>query len=173
MAHWASVHSSVLVGCVLLAGAMSVSAQAPPLERMDLVMRSVPDGPIAHINGASIPRAEFMRVYRMEVLRAAAARGSAEAVDDRLRIGLGLRVLSNLVNQELLYQEAKKKNLTIPGVESLEGKASFNFVEAPLHFVVAVLAREAKMNFIVGPDVNGTVTVATHEPAPIKQLLTL
>lgn len=66
-----------------------------------------------------------------------------------------------------------QKNLSIPGVEGLEGKASFNIVEAPLHFVVAVLAREAKMNFIVGPDVSGTVTVATHEPAPVKQLFAL
>ncbi|MBN9414896.1 MAG: hypothetical protein J0I12_05620 [Candidatus Eremiobacteraeota bacterium] len=66
-----------------------------------------------------------------------------------------------------------QKNLVIPGVETLEGKASFNFVGAPLHFVVAVLAREAKLNFIVGPDVNGTVTMATHEPAPVKQLFAL
>jgi hypothetical protein len=66
-----------------------------------------------------------------------------------------------------------QKNLAIPGVESLEGKASFNFVDAPLHFVVAVLAREAKLSFIVGPDVNGTVTLATHEPAPVKQLFAL
>ncbi|MBX3171406.1 MAG: hypothetical protein KF760_28620 [Candidatus Eremiobacteraeota bacterium] len=66
-----------------------------------------------------------------------------------------------------------QRNLTIPGVEGLEGKASFNFVDAPLHFVVAVLAREARLNFIVGPDVNGSVTLATHQPAPVKQLFAL
>ena len=66
-----------------------------------------------------------------------------------------------------------QKNLTIPGVEALEGKASFNFVEAPLHFVVAVLAREARLSFIVGPDVTGTVSLATHQPAPVKQLFAL
>jgi len=66
-----------------------------------------------------------------------------------------------------------QKNLVIPGVETLEGKASFNFVEAPLHFVVAVLAREAKINFIVGPDVTGTVSLTTHQPAPVKQLFQL
>ncbi|MFN8607252.1 MAG: hypothetical protein U0931_06955 [Vulcanimicrobiota bacterium] len=66
-----------------------------------------------------------------------------------------------------------QKSLVIPGVESLEGKASFNFVEAPLHFVVAVLAREARLNFIVGSDVTGTVTVATHEPVAVRQLFAL
>ncbi len=66
-----------------------------------------------------------------------------------------------------------QKNLAIPGVEALEGKASFNLVDAPLHFVVAVLAREARLNFIVGPDVSGSVTVATHQPAPVKQLFAL
>lgn len=66
-----------------------------------------------------------------------------------------------------------QKNLAIPGVETLEGRASFNLVDAPLHFVVAVLAREAKLNFIVGPDVTGTVTLATHQPAPVKQLFQL
>ncbi|MBS2036295.1 hypothetical protein JST97_14995 [bacterium] len=66
-----------------------------------------------------------------------------------------------------------QKNLAVPGLEGLEGKASFNLVEAPLHFVVAVLAREAKTNFIVGPDVTGTVTLVTHAPAPVKQLFGL
>lgn len=66
-----------------------------------------------------------------------------------------------------------QKNLVIPGVEGLEGKASFNLVGAPLHFVVAVLAREAKLNFIVGPDVSGSVTLATYQPAPVKQLFAL
>ena len=120
MAHWASVHIGVLVGIAVWVGSMGVSAQAPPLEKMDIVLRSVPDGPVAHINGASIPRAEFVRVYRMEILRAAAARGSIDAVDDRMRIGLGLRALSNLVNQELLYQEAQKKNLAIPSSKVAE-----------------------------------------------------
>lgn len=66
-----------------------------------------------------------------------------------------------------------QKNLSIPGIEAVEGKASFNLIEAPLHFVVAVLAREAKMNFMVGPDVSGSVSLVTHEPAPIKQLFAL
>ena len=36
-----------------------------------------------------------------------------------------------------------------------------------------MLAREAKLNFIVGPDVTGSVTLATSQPAPVKQLFAL
>ncbi|MDP7640673.1 MAG: hypothetical protein QGG73_13345, partial [Candidatus Hydrogenedentes bacterium] len=54
--------------CAALAAAFvlvsaAVSAQAPDLTKMDVVLRSVPDGPIARVNGVSITATVFIKLY--------------------------------------------------------------------------------------------------------------
>ncbi len=99
--------SRLAILAALVVAASSGIAQAPPLEQMDLVLRAVPDGPVAHVNGVPIPRAEFVQMYGLELTAALQSVGG-KAIPDRVRVGLALRSLSNLVNQELLYQEAVK-----------------------------------------------------------------
>ncbi len=50
-------------------------AQAPDLARMDIVERSVPDGPVALVLGTPISREEFLSRYRIELLEYAATTG--------------------------------------------------------------------------------------------------
>ncbi len=44
---------AVFMMCSLTALTGSAAAQAPDLERMDVVLKSVPDGPVAKVHGVS------------------------------------------------------------------------------------------------------------------------
>jgi len=79
---------------------------------MDLILRSVPDGPIAKVNGVNIPKEEFTSLYKTEISALAVAAKSGD-IPDEARIDTGLRSLRLLVQREILYQEALKKNITV------------------------------------------------------------
>ena len=65
------------VAAVLVAVVCGVPAagQAPDLDNMDLVLKSVPDGPVARVKGVSVSRGDFVRFYQMEVGAAMLATG--------------------------------------------------------------------------------------------------
>ena len=102
--------SVVGIACVL---ATSVAwAQAPDLERMDIVLKSMPDGPVAKVHGTNISRETFVQGYQQELIRAARQRGSLD-LSDESRASLAMRVLGTLVERELLYKEATQTALTV------------------------------------------------------------
>ena len=110
-------HCFIFAAGVFAAGiALTAFAQAPQLDKMDIVMKSVPDGPVARVNGVPIARAEFARLYTMELLRADQLSGD-KGVPDGLRVQLGLRTLGNLIQQELLYQDAVKRGIQVTPAE--------------------------------------------------------
>jgi len=87
-------------------------AQAPNLARMDIVERSIPDGPVALVLGTPISREEFLTRYRLELLEYAATTGQKDPSDeDRVRIAV--RCVTNLAEREVLYQEALKRKYTV------------------------------------------------------------
>ncbi|HPO12808.1 MAG TPA: peptidylprolyl isomerase [Candidatus Hydrogenedentes bacterium] len=94
---------------VISAGA---SAQAPPLEKMDLVDRLVPDGPVAFVDGSPISREDFLFLYHSQLMMAAMQVGEKN-VDDEIRVRTGARCLGELVRREILWQEAKRRNITV------------------------------------------------------------
>ncbi|HNR37171.1 MAG TPA: SurA N-terminal domain-containing protein, partial [Candidatus Hydrogenedentes bacterium] len=96
----------------LLAATMFAWGQAPDLQNLDLVLRSVPDGPIAKVNGQNIPKEEFITLYQTELLAVTSRLGSKN-VDDRLRMETALHSLRTLLQHEILYQEAVKRKLTV------------------------------------------------------------
>lgn len=101
----------------LFAGALLFIApcafgQAVNLEDMDIVLKMIPDGPVAMVNGKPIPRMEFARSYQMELLRITQLR-AGERVPDGARVQLGWRTLAELIQQELLHQEAIRKKVVI------------------------------------------------------------
>jgi parvulin-like peptidyl-prolyl isomerase len=96
---------------ILVATAASF-AQAPDLQHMDLVLRSVPDGPIAKVNGVNIPREEFVRMYQSEVLGIIARTHSTD-VPDQTRIAAAVSTMRLVVQHELLSQEAAKRNISV------------------------------------------------------------
>lgn len=88
-------------------------AQAPNLGAMDFVVRSVPDGPVARVNGKSIPGRDFVAIYRTELARAQSMSGKSK-IPDEARLELGLVSLGVLIQRELVYQQAVKEGLEIP-----------------------------------------------------------
>lgn len=99
----------VLVSCAL---ATASFGQAPDLSKMDFVLRSVPDGPIAKVSGVNIAREEFVNLYKTEISALAMAMRSKD-IPPEARIDTGLRSLMLLIQREVLYQEALKKKITV------------------------------------------------------------
>lgn len=114
----------VAVFAVALIAALGITpvvyAQAPNLELMDIVLKSVPDGPVAIVNKQAISAQEFKDLYMGEVLRWAQL-NPGKPVDDQTRLGIALNGLRMLIEREVLYQEAVARKLNIPQAE-LEAK---------------------------------------------------
>jgi peptidyl-prolyl cis-trans isomerase C len=90
----------------------SVFGQAADLEKLDIVLRSVPDGPIAKVNGTNILAEEFVSMYAGNLAMLAMSH-PGETVPEPVRVETGLHCISVLVQRELLYQEAQRRNLTV------------------------------------------------------------
>lgn len=86
------------------------TAQVPDLERLDIVERSVPDGPIAMVRGEAVSRQSFLGFYRSELTGLAIETQSAQ-IPDSDRVKIGLRCLARLVQRELLRQEGERRKL--------------------------------------------------------------
>lgn len=102
--------------CALVFPAASVWTQAPDLSKMDIVLQSVPDGPIAKVNGVNVSRDEFVGLYQAEITQMAAGVGGA-AIKDEDRVAVGIRCIYQLIQRDLLYQEAKRRKLTVTEAE--------------------------------------------------------
>lgn len=96
----------------LLAWMAVASAQAPDLERMDIVLKSVPDGPVAKVYDQNISAGEFVSLYRTELASLALQSGKKDLPDDA-RISTALRCLAVLVQREVLHQEVLKRKLAV------------------------------------------------------------
>lgn len=109
-----------LMPAILLALAMpcAVDAQAPNLERMDIVLKSVPDGPVAKVQGENIERGEFVRFYSSELERLMRDNNTVD-VPDLARAELAQLCLATLVERRLLHQLAVERELSVPD-ESVE-----------------------------------------------------
>lgn len=97
----------------LLAVCGGVWAQAPDLSKMDIVMKSVPDGPVARIGDYVIQRDEFLRFYENELRNIMMTR-KIDTVPDGARAELALRCIGLIIERELLYSEAMNRKLTVP-----------------------------------------------------------
>jgi parvulin-like peptidyl-prolyl isomerase len=104
---------STAVRVVLLLGVATWTwAQAPDLEHMDLVLRSVPDGPVAKVDGRNIGKEEFISAYRNEIIELM-ARLRTPQISDRMRVDAGMATLQRLLQNEIVYQEAVKRKLAV------------------------------------------------------------
>lgn len=108
-----SAFKMVSAGMALLAVCAVSYGQAPNLDKMDVVLKSVPDGPVAKVEGRSIARIEFVRLYEQELSRVM-AQNSTRVIPDEARAQLGMFCLAALVERELLYQEAIAEEMTLP-----------------------------------------------------------
>lgn len=106
-------HSRGLSALIIAAALGAIAhAQAPDLENMDIVLRAVPAGPVARVNGESIDAEEFKELYRTELGHIMASNPQVEfSTGDRVQ--LGLLCLRQLIDRRVLLQEANKRNFTV------------------------------------------------------------
>lgn len=105
-----------LFALVALGVAAGVRAQAPDLENMDIVLRAVPAGPVARVNGESIDAEEFKELYRNELAHILASNPQIQfSTGDRVQ--LGLLCLRQLIDRQVILQQARKRNLVVTDAE--------------------------------------------------------
>ncbi|MBI2425020.1 MAG: peptidylprolyl isomerase [Candidatus Hydrogenedentes bacterium] len=101
---------------VLFAWAPLSLAQAPDLAGMDVVERSLPDGPVALVLGDAIEKDRYLALYHTELAAARMAGGDAEIPEEaRVRIGIGC--VTELIQRQILLQEAAKRKLSMSDAE--------------------------------------------------------
>lgn len=91
-------------------------SQAPNLEAMDVVTKSVPDGPVARVGKTSIEKIDFILLYRSE-LNAFLEQYPEQELSDGNRVRIALMSINILLEQELLYQEAVSKKIRVDAAE--------------------------------------------------------
>jgi len=98
--------------CAAVLTAMASMAQAPNLEGMDLVLKAMPDGPVARVNGVDISRDEFAGLYSQQI--AMLEKRAQDKTPDYARLDTGLACLRMLIQRELIYQEAVRQKIQLP-----------------------------------------------------------
>lgn len=101
----------LFAGCACIAG-----AQAPDITRMDVVERSVPDGPVAIVDGVSIEGKEFVQDYRRHLHNVMSMVGDPD-VNDEFRVRAGLTILGDMIRTEILLKEAQRRKIDVPEAE--------------------------------------------------------
>lgn len=87
-------------------------SQAPNLEAMDIVTKSIPDGPVARVGNTNIEKIDFISLYQSE-LKAFVEDNPGRELAEGNRVRIALLCINILLEQELLYQEAVMKKLTV------------------------------------------------------------
>ena len=103
---------------VALGSALHGFGQAQNLDELDIVLRSVPDGPVARINDTFIEKDDFVRLYRAELTRLE-YQAQGRTAPDGIRVQIALGALRLLMEREVLLVNGRKKALT-PAAESAE-----------------------------------------------------
>jgi len=96
---------------MLTTGTHPAFAQAVDLTKLDLVLRSVPDGPVAKVNGVNISKEDFVALYKAEVASLTAR--AQQQVPDSIRLQTGVRCVGLLIEREILRQEATARKITV------------------------------------------------------------
>ena len=106
------LYNKGLCGLVAMGCVVAVWAQAPDLNDMDIVLRAVPAGPVARVNGESIDAEEFKELYRNELAHIMSSNPQVEfSTGDRVQ--LGLLCLRQLIDRLVLLQQARQRNLSV------------------------------------------------------------
>ena len=119
------------VFCVLVLAltiALPVCGQAPDLTRLDIVERSVPDGPVAFVGGRAISSNAYLELYRarlMELQLTKRARlvsegqtlGPEVSISNDERARLGVLCFREFIEHELLLLEAEERGLRVATTE--------------------------------------------------------
>lgn len=114
----------VSVFSLVLMTVISVHAQAPNLANMDIVERSIPDGPVAFVGDTAVSRDAFIELYRarrmeLKLTRRAALMSEGQdpgndiTITDDERARLGVLSFGELLQRELLVLDAQERGLSV------------------------------------------------------------
>jgi parvulin-like peptidyl-prolyl isomerase len=100
-------------------------AQAPQLDQLDVVERSVPDGPVALVDGAPISREDFLRIYKMQRMALGYRLQNTKTTTDKElqdsdRVLIGIQCLKELVQRQIWIQEGHRRKLSVSEAEVLK-----------------------------------------------------
>ncbi len=101
---------------ILLCLARLAPAQAPDLDKMDIVERSTPNGPVAFVDGVAVSREEFIETYKRHVNEVAMLAHDNKPSDE-FRVRAGLTTLGELIRRQILVAEAAKRGVTVGEAE--------------------------------------------------------
>lgn len=104
-------HHCLICSTLVLIAACAAMAQAPDLGRMDIVERSVPDGPVAMVDGSPVSSEDFLFLYRSQL--SLVTDGGQQPLDDRTRWELAVHALTEVLQREVLYQEALRRGFSV------------------------------------------------------------
>lgn len=96
--------------------AATISAQAPDLKTLDIVERSVPNGPVAIVDGVSIDGKDFVQEYNRHLHNVMQMVKDPD-VSDKFRVRAGLTILGDMIRSEILRQEAARRKIDVPLAE--------------------------------------------------------
>lgn len=105
----------ILTCAVILAGL--ATAQVPDLSKMDIVERSVPDGPVAMVDGQAVASGDFLFLYKTQLLAMSGGHGDASKLTNEARLVAGLNSLRGVVEREIMYQESLRRKITVTDQE--------------------------------------------------------
>jgi parvulin-like peptidyl-prolyl isomerase len=105
------MRNTIVLGLTITLAAFA-PAQAPDLSTLDIVERSLPDGPVALVDGSPVPRDEFLFLYQAQ-LGAVALQTRTRNLPDSARVKTALRCLADLVQREVLYQEGLRRGIKV------------------------------------------------------------
>ncbi len=100
------------IGVLAVVGSAIGWAQAPDLERMDIVLKSIPNGPVALVGSQAIPADEFRDLYIGELVRLQRM-GPKRELSDADRIEIAMNCLRLLTERSILYQESGRRRITV------------------------------------------------------------
>jgi parvulin-like peptidyl-prolyl isomerase len=110
------VNICVCVFALALGWSSMGSSQAPNLAAMDIVTKSMPDGPVARVGKTNIEKLDFLMLYQAE-LGAFGQQSDGKNLTDGDRVRIALLVINVLLEEELLYQEAILSKLSVDKAE--------------------------------------------------------
>lgn len=106
----------IFASVAFVLGVLVCAAQAPDIKNMDVVERSVPDGPVAIVDGVAIQGKEFIQEYRRHLGNVMNLVKNPN-VNDEFRVHAGLTILGDMVRAEILLKEAEKRKVTVPDAD--------------------------------------------------------
>ena len=103
---------------------IGAQAQAPDLVNMDIVERSVPDGPVAFVEGRPVSSEEFLALYRARLMELQLSKraemmsegrvpGEVVTISDDERARLGVLSFGEFIQRELLLLDAEQRGISV------------------------------------------------------------